>query len=269
MNSSVSRSNNISAPKIIGSLNLAGTPSTSKVKNIFEDKSSDSPQKVPIPPPPPLPFNKNLENEADSNKEDATAQEDEEDDPFEAFMKGVEQEACAQDDLGMDKKDEENVISYEDILKMNNDQTESVMEQSNMDSDEEMEIDNAPQKKMDEETYHQEFMKKLKRETVAKEQEVFFSDDDDEFIENFEAKKETGTDDYLEKQKKANEKRELLLSHKMQRRGELEPFQKNFYIEPKEITDMTEEQVEQYRKDLGDVAVRGVQCPRPIMTWYQ
>lgn len=32
---------------------------------------------------------------------------------------------------------------------------------------------------------------------------------------------------------------------------------------------MTEEEVEQYRKVLGDVTVRGVQCPRPIKTWYQ
>jgi len=111
-------------------------------------------------------------------------------------------------------------------------------------------------------------MKKLKRGIESKEQEVFFGDED-QYIENFANTKEVAADDYLEKQKKANDKRELLLSSKMQKRGIQEKFQKNFYIEPREISDMTDEEVDAYRKELGDVAVRGVQCPRPIKTWYQ
>eukprot|EP00743_Colponemidia_sp_Colp-15_P006333 GILK01006814.1.p1 GENE.GILK01006814.1~~GILK01006814.1.p1 ORF type:complete len:1135 (+),score=266.68 GILK01006814.1:28-3432(+) len=47
------------------------------------------------------------------------------------------------------------------------------------------------------------------------------------------------------------------------------PFRKDFYIETKEITNMTDEEVTEYRTQLGDIKVRGRRCPRPIKTWYQ
>jgi len=31
---------------------------------------------------------------------------------------------------------------------------------------------------------------------------------------------------------------------------------------------MTPEEVEAYRKDLGDIIVRGKDCPKPIKQWY-
>jgi ATP-dependent RNA helicase DDX46/PRP5 len=32
---------------------------------------------------------------------------------------------------------------------------------------------------------------------------------------------------------------------------------------------MTERQVKMFRKESGDIKVRGLQCPRPIATWHQ
>jgi ATP-dependent RNA helicase DDX46/PRP5 len=49
---------------------------------------------------------------------------------------------------------------------------------------------------------------------------------------------------------------------------EYEPFRKNFYIESREITKMTEREVAEYRKSMGDVKVRGLKCPKPIKNWY-
>lgn len=32
---------------------------------------------------------------------------------------------------------------------------------------------------------------------------------------------------------------------------------------------MTEKEVAEYRKKNGDIKVRGIQCPKPIKSWYQ
>eukprot|EP00958_Prasinococcus_capsulatus_P022926 scaffold3307_cov371-Prasinococcus_capsulatus_cf.AAC.2 len=46
-------------------------------------------------------------------------------------------------------------------------------------------------------------------------------------------------------------------------------FRKNFYIESKEISRMSEEDVKAYREMLGHIKIRGKNCPRPIKTWNQ
>lgn len=48
-----------------------------------------------------------------------------------------------------------------------------------------------------------------------------------------------------------------------------EPFRKNFYIEVPEITKMTNEEVEQYKRDMEGIKTKGKGCPRPIKTWAQ
>jgi ATP-dependent RNA helicase DDX46/PRP5 len=47
-----------------------------------------------------------------------------------------------------------------------------------------------------------------------------------------------------------------------------EAFRKNMYIETREIAELTDEDVKILRHDLGDTTVRGVECPKPIMTFY-
>ncbi|KAI9355714.1 P-loop containing nucleoside triphosphate hydrolase protein [Zopfochytrium polystomum] len=48
-----------------------------------------------------------------------------------------------------------------------------------------------------------------------------------------------------------------------------EPFRKNFYIEPPELAQLTDAEVEIRRADLGGIKIRGVNCPKPIEKWAQ
>jgi ATP-dependent RNA helicase DDX46/PRP5 len=74
-------------------------------------------------------------------------------------------------------------------------------------------------------------------------------------------------DDFLLKQKKMADRKELKqVDHTTMK---YEPFRKSFYIECKEIAQMNDEEVEEYRKAIGDIKVRGKECPKPIKTWYQ
>ncbi|KAL4095382.1 hypothetical protein PRIC1_008756 [Phytophthora ramorum] len=46
------------------------------------------------------------------------------------------------------------------------------------------------------------------------------------------------------------------------------PFQKKFYVVPKEIKDISEEEVEAQRKE-SEIKIRGKSCPRPLQKWTQ
>eukprot|EP00210_Caulerpa_lentillifera_P003457 g3299.t1 len=48
-----------------------------------------------------------------------------------------------------------------------------------------------------------------------------------------------------------------------------ESFRKNLYIEVREITKMTEQDVKAYRKEIDGIKVRGKDIPKPIKTWSQ
>lgn len=47
------------------------------------------------------------------------------------------------------------------------------------------------------------------------------------------------------------------------------PFRKDFYFEAPEIRNMTPQAVENYRRELGNVQINGVDCPRPVRKWSQ
>ncbi|KAJ3073419.1 pre-mRNA processing RNA-helicase, partial [Rhizoclosmatium hyalinum] len=47
------------------------------------------------------------------------------------------------------------------------------------------------------------------------------------------------------------------------------PFRKDFYVEPREIAEMTPAEVEIKRAELGGIIIRGVKCPKPIEKWTQ
>jgi len=49
----------------------------------------------------------------------------------------------------------------------------------------------------------------------------------------------------------------------------LPPVKKNLYIECQEVKAMTEQQVAKFRKVNGDIKVRGQDCPKPILNWFQ
>ena len=50
---------------------------------------------------------------------------------------------------------------------------------------------------------------------------------------------------------------------------EYEPFRKDFYVEPPELSAMTDEEVDQKRLDLDGIRIRGLNCPKPVERWSQ
>ncbi|KAK2755864.1 pre-mRNA processing RNA-helicase [Arachnomyces sp. PD_36] len=48
-----------------------------------------------------------------------------------------------------------------------------------------------------------------------------------------------------------------------------EPFRKNFYTEPVDLADMTEEEVAVMRLELDGIKIRGVDVPKPVQKWSQ
>ena len=92
-----------------------------------------------------------------------------------------------------------------------------------------------------------------------------YNDDDDAYLQELE--KEYNEDDFVSRQKRHAQKKELkTINHE---EIEYESFRKNFYIEVPEITRMTEKQVEEFRRDLGGIKIRGQNCPKPVKNWYQ
>ncbi|RKP01844.1 hypothetical protein CXG81DRAFT_11475 [Caulochytrium protostelioides] len=45
-------------------------------------------------------------------------------------------------------------------------------------------------------------------------------------------------------------------------------FEKNFYIEPAEVAQLTEEEVALLRIELDDIKIKGKRCPRPVVKWH-
>ena len=48
-----------------------------------------------------------------------------------------------------------------------------------------------------------------------------------------------------------------------------EPFRKDFYVEVPELSKMTQQDVVAYRAELGNIKVKGKNCPKPVKTWAQ
>jgi ATP-dependent RNA helicase DDX46/PRP5 len=48
-----------------------------------------------------------------------------------------------------------------------------------------------------------------------------------------------------------------------------EPFRKNFYTEPSEISEMTPEEVADLRLELDGIKVKPSNVPRPVVKWAQ
>lgn len=47
------------------------------------------------------------------------------------------------------------------------------------------------------------------------------------------------------------------------------PFRKDFYVEVPEIANMTKEEIDAYRADMEGIKIKGQGCPKPIKTWAQ
>lgn len=72
-------------------------------------------------------------------------------------------------------------------------------------------------------------------------------------------------DEFMKRVKKTKAEKLSLVDHS---KIDYEPFRKNFYIEVKEISRMSAEEVAAYRKEL-ELKLHGKDVPRPIKTWHQ
>ncbi|KAI8906886.1 ATP-dependent RNA helicase Prp11 [Gorgonomyces haynaldii] len=82
-----------------------------------------------------------------------------------------------------------------------------------------------------------------------------------------------------EKQSEPEDDVQEQLTQRQRRRNEIletdhtqinyEAFQKDFYIEPPEISHLTPEQVNQLRLDMDGIKIRGKDCPKPVERWSQ
>lgn len=81
-----------------------------------------------------------------------------------------------------------------------------------------------------------------------------------------EEEKEEGLEGAMDRLAKKGKKDLALVDHN---KIEYLPFEKCFYREVPEIAKMTNGEVEEYRKELEGITIKGKNCPRPIKTWPQ
>ncbi|KAF9683283.1 hypothetical protein SADUNF_Sadunf05G0196800 [Salix dunnii] len=92
------------------------------------------------------------------------------------------------------------------------------------------------------------------------------SDSDHGDIENSEDPLEDEDDDeFMKRVKKTKVEKLSIVDHS---KIDYSPFRKNFYIEVKEVSRMTPEEVTAYRK-LLELKIHGKDVPKPIKTWHQ
>ena len=94
----------------------------------------------------------------------------------------------------------------------------------------------------------------------APEPEAYFSDDDFSFRE----KADTGVSAQPVKRRKNKELPTIDYS-----KMELEPIRKNFWVEPAELSALTEAEANELRLELDGIKVSGKDVPRPVQKWAQ
>ena len=166
--------------------------------------------------------------------------------------------------------DEAKVITFDDIVNGEMQEEETLNDQNDE----------------DDEQFHQEFVKVMERrkeeERIKREQFQEFKNrefevsskkvdndilTDDEIIDYLHAEELGYEDDYFSTQKRNPDKKELkTVDHS---KVNYMKIKKNFYIETKEVTSLSDSQVNEIRQNLGDIKIRGVSCPKPIINWYQ
>ncbi|RPA90662.1 pre-mRNA-processing ATP-dependent RNA helicase PRP5 [Choiromyces venosus 120613-1] len=113
-----------------------------------------------------------------------------------------------------------------------------------------------------------EKMSKTEEEGIGKSQieskdETLFDDDDGLNIVSTEA----DPDDILAMAAKLKKRKELpTIDHS---KVKYDSFRKSFYVEPAELADMTEAEVDELRLELDGIKIRGQDCPKPVQKWSQ
>lgn len=230
------------------------------------------------------------EQEIKEEEEKLKAAEERGEDILEAYMKDIEPRSVKQETFNMaerlqkqrnklmnneveDEEINESLIATLDNIAVgaNNDSNGTQPEKMNEESRDEPEDDPEGQEFI-EALKNIDRMKETDEEKRAVEAgeakpDIYTGDDQGVFESDEDVSEEEARVDYFAKREKMAEKRTLKpVNHSD---IEYEPFRKNLYIECEDITTKNEAEIEYFRRELGDIKIRGVDCPRPIENWYQ
>lgn len=230
------------------------------------------------------------QKELKEEEEKLKAAEEKGEDVFEAYMKDIESKAVKQETFNMAERlqkqrnklmnnelddnevGQDLIATFDDIPRgQDNKSTESNPEK----------MAEEPTDEPDDDPEGQQFIEALKnidriqeteeekRATEGGEEKpnIFDGDEQGVFDSDEDLSEEEAHVDYFAKREKLAQKRTLKpVDHS---EIEYEPFRKNLYIECEDITAKSEEDIEYFRRELGDIKIRGVDCPRPVENWYQ
>ncbi|KAI0200091.1 hypothetical protein F4808DRAFT_430542 [Astrocystis sublimbata] len=105
---------------------------------------------------------------------------------------------------------------------------------------------------------------KLNSSKGPQEPEAYFSDDDDY---NFRKENTTDANSFLALTAKARKKKDIP-THDYSKL-DMEPIRKNFWVEPQELSEMTEAELTDLRLELDGIKVSGKDMPKPVQKWSQ
>jgi ATP-dependent RNA helicase DDX46/PRP5 len=226
-----------------------------------------------------------------SKKQGEKIDVEDDEDPLDAFMKTIEPQSTLQDyqisqmlfNQQLQRRydeiaEKDGLEEREDNVMMVEDQDMNKIDESKIITfDEIFNKKTSPNsdKQENDEDFHRNFINTLKGIKAPdidplygyaeeKKESIIYQEDANEYL------KEDDFDDMedaWQKMKKMGEKKELKLVNHSE--INYEPFRKNLYRESKEISNMTKEDVEKFRKEKGDIKVRGKAVPKPIFSWYQ
>lgn len=228
------------------------------------------------------------EQEIKEEQEKLKAAEARGEDVFEAYMKDIEPKAVKQETFNMAERlqkqrnklmnidNEDNEVG-ENLIATINDIPVGQDTKSNGDYAEKMneeptdEPDDLEGQKFIEALKNMDRLQETEEEKRALEEveekpDIYAADDQGVFDSDEDVSEEEHVD-YFAKREKLAEKRTLKPVNHAD--VEYEPYRKNLYIECEDITSKTEADIEYFRRELGDIKIRGVDCPRPIENWYQ
>lgn len=107
-----------------------------------------------------------------------------------------------------------------------------------------------------------------KEETLTLKEDTPLDDEGPGYYLENEAPRQPDQTDPTKRVSKKQQRRKVLapVDHEEVR---YEPFSKSFYKEASDQKAMCPEEVRLLRKLLGDMKVRGKDCPKPIQNWFQ
>jgi ATP-dependent RNA helicase DDX46/PRP5 len=193
--------------------------------------------------------------------------EDDEDDDVDMANAGTEEEAAAAARLAAEKREERLQIqaaaeqATQDDIQMEDAQAEANGVEESEDEDP---LDAFMSGLGDPRDNLLKKPKSMSKKGKQQEPQAMFGDDDGD-AEGMDALDAT-PDDILAMASKKKKKDIPSVNHA---KVQYEPFRKDFYTEPLEMAAMTEEEVADIRLELEGIKVRGVDVPRPVLTWSQ